>query len=446
MRIGLIGSGGREHAIAEALTRGDSASTLCAYLHFPNPGIVARAEALKIGSLIDVQSITRFFQRVQPDLIFVGPEAPLAAGAVDALAARGLPAIGPTKAQARLESDKAYMRRLLRERVGYGYPDHLETSEISEVKAFIANQKDHVVVKPVGLTGGKGVRLLGANLTSAEKAVAYASELIAGDGRVLMEERLLGEEFSLMAFSDGQHVVPMPLAQDFKYAYDGDQGGMTGGMGAYTCADGSLPFVTELEYRDAFGLVKEILAAVQDDTQQPYRGVLYGQFMLTARGPIVVECNVRLGDPEAINVLAASEDDLGDVLSRIAGGTLSVVAFGPQATVSKYLVPDGYPGPAEGGSEFRLDLRWLERQGVGVRFASVTARDDGYEAGSSRAFALLALADTPAEASERIERVIAGMDLPGLRHRRDVGHSSVLEAKVQHMEQLRVSQREELRV
>ena len=444
MRIGLVGDGGREHAIAEALTQGDSASTLCAYMHNSNPGIVARAEAIELGSMTDVGRITGFFRRTRPDLILIGPEAPLVAGVVDALTACGLAAIGPTGAQARLESDKGYMRQLMCKRIGRGYPDFLETRDLSEVSAFISAHQGQVVVKPVGLTGGKGVRVLGTNLTDLEEALPYAGKLIQQNGRVLMEERLDGEEFSLMVSSDGNHVVPMPLAQDFKCVYDGDQGGMTGGMGAYTCADGRLPFITEAEFQTALELVREVLAAVQDETQQPYRGVLYGQFMLTAEGPLIVECNVRFGDPEAINVLAVLQDDLGDILGRVVKGSLAGVAFRASATVSKYLVPSGYPEASQSDVFFHLDLPGLKEQSLEVRFASVRSTDDGYWTASSRTFALLALADTPGEASDRIERAIAALALDGLHHRRDVGDREVLAAKACHMERIRESQGKEL--
>ncbi|MBC7233873.1 MAG: phosphoribosylamine--glycine ligase [Chloroflexi bacterium] len=436
MRIGLVGDGGREHAIAVALTYADSTVELFAYMHQPNPGIVACAKVIATGPLTDVHGVAKFFQKAKTDVILIGPETPLAAGLVDVLAAKGLAAVGPTARQARLESDKGYMRRLLRERVGRGYPDFLEASHLSEAAAFIRDHGNQVAVKPVGLTGGKGVRVLGTNLSSAEEALAYAQALMNRDGRVLLEERLIGEEFSLMAFSDGQHLVPMPLAQDFKYVYDGDLGGMTGGMGAYTCADGLLPFVMPAEFQTAWELLQDVIATIEADTQEPYRGVIYGQFMLTAKGPLIVECNVRFGDPEAINVLAVLDDSLGRLLPHWMDGTLSEVTFRPQATVSKYLVPPGYP---ESSREvfFQLDLSHLEEQGVHVRFASLRPTDGGYYTASSRTFALLALADSPDEASTRIEEAITALPLNGLHHRRDVGDAEVLAAKVRRMEEIR---------
>ena len=437
MRVGLVGNGGREHAIAEALTRRSSTSALYAYMQRPNPGIVACAQVSEIGSLTDTEHMARFFRRAMCDLIFIGPESPLVAGAVDALSSNGLKAIGPTAAQAKLESDKGYMRHLLQTKIGRGCPDFLETADLSAVKAFLSDHHNQAVVKPLGLTGGKGVKVLGTQLSSAEEALEYAAELINQDGKVLIEEKLVGEEFSLMVFSDGEHIVPMPLAQDFKYVYDGDRGGMTGGMGAYTCRNGLLPFISESEYQAALELVQELVSAVEEDSQQPYRGILYGQFMLTARGPMVVECNVRLGDPEAINVLAVLNDDLGSVLNCIGDGVLSKVAFDSQATVSKYFVPPGYPDAPRSGVFFRLDVDKLLEQGIAVRFASLQTADSGYRTATSRTFALLATADSPEEASDRIEKVVATLDLDGLHHRRDVGDREVLAAKVQHMEQIR---------
>ncbi|MGB9879164.1 MAG: phosphoribosylglycinamide synthetase C domain-containing protein, partial [Anaerolineae bacterium] len=194
--------------------------------------------------------------------------------------------------------------------------------------------------------------------------------------------------------------------------------------------------ITLSEFQSAWKLLQDVIAAVEADTQEPYRGVIYGQFMLTAKGPLIVECNVRFGDPEAINVLAVLEDGLGKMLAQWVNGDLNQVVFRRQATVSKYLVPPGYP---ESSREvfFQLDLAQLEEQGMQVRFASLQPMDGGYRTASSRTFALLALADSPGEASTRIEEAIARLSLNGLHHRRDVGDAAVLAAKVRRMEQIR---------
>jgi phosphoribosylamine--glycine ligase len=208
-------------------------------------------------------------------------------------------------------------------------------------------------------------------------------------------------------------------------------------MGAFTCADGRLPFVSEGDTAAALELMRDVLRAVKTRTGQPYRGALYGQFMNTATGPIVVEFNVRLGDPEAINVLTLLQTPLVEVLEHIVQGDLGEVRFAKQATVSKYLVPPGYPDQAQTVS-FALPMHELEAQGLGVRLASVTQEGARLRTAGSRALALVASDEKPECAAERIDRAIQQLGLGKLFHfRRDVGAGHVIARKVEHVAALR---------
>ncbi len=212
---------------------------------------------------------------------------------------------------------------------------------------FVYQDHDEdLAIKPIGLTGGKGVRIMGEQVDRAG-AIAYVKSL---NGGVVLEERLIGEEFTLQAFVDGTHLIPMPLVQDHKRAFEGDLGPNTGGMGSYSMPDHMLPFVSDTDYKKALAIMQSTVAALER-TGHPYKGILYGQFMNTAKGPKVIEFNARFGDPEAMNVLSLLSSDLSDIVVKITTGSLSAanVCFEQKATVCKYIVPSGYPdSPAKG--------------------------------------------------------------------------------------------------
>mgnify|MGYP000847456532 FL=1 len=438
MRVGLIGSGGREHALARVLAHSPHPERLVVYSNTPNPGIRPLAGEWIKGSLNDAQAVARAMLAAHVDLVVVGPEAPLNAGAVDALRAAGIPSVGPTRSQARLEGDKFFMRDLLQRRVGWGAPQWCLARSRAEVLSFL-EVVGEAAVKPLGLTGGKGVQVMGVHLHDAQEAAAYADTWIQKDGSVLLEERLVGEEFSRMAFATDSGVFPMPVAQDFKYAYDGDQGLMTGGMGAYTLADGGMPFLLPEELAEADRLMVETLAALAEETGQPYRGMLYGQFMVTARGVRLIEYNTRFGDPEAINLCALLESDGVELFSALAAGSLQVgqVRFAPQASLVKYLVPQAYPGPLPGDVYFDFDAARARKAGFEVIVSSAALEEGRWKALGSRALALVGLGEHPGALCEKMEALLSEMEPPELRHRRDIGAYATLETKAARMRALR---------
>lgn len=232
MKALVVGNGAREHIIAEKLAE---SSELYAFMGKKNPAIAKLSKDFKVGSLTDFDSIKKFSDGV--DFVFVGPEEPL----VNGIAEHIKNVVGPTKAAAMLEGDKGFCRDFLREKVGFGYPEYEVCSTYEEARRAMEEIRDFVL-KPAGLTGGKGVKVLGRQLKSTEGAKDYAKTLLK-NGDVVVEERLEGEEFTLQAFCDGKRLVPMPLVQDHKYAYEGDRGPMTGGMGSYSAEDTLLPFL-----------------------------------------------------------------------------------------------------------------------------------------------------------------------------------------------------------
>ncbi len=438
MKIGLVGSGGREHALSRALARDRKRDALFVFGSHVNPGVEGLAQEICVGSLKDFGSVIDFFGARGVDLVVIGPEVPLTGGLVDELRARRIPAVGPTRLQARLEGDKAFMRDLLSRRVGWGSPRWKLVESPAAARQFIA-EVGQVAVKPTGLTGGKGVRVMGVHLGSAEEAVEDAATWIRKDGSVLLEERLVGEEFSRMAYVADGKIAPMPVAQDFKYAFDGDTGNMTGGMGAYTAADGSLPFLSPTDLAQADLMLESVVQALEAETGQSYRGFLYGQFMATAGGVRVIEFNVRLGDPEGINAMTLACGDVPVLLAGLAQGHIDrdQAAFSPQAAVVKYLVPGDYPDNGPEPLHFHLDESRFEAAGVSVVYASVSRAGEAFQTLGSRTLALVGLGADPGEVSGRIEALLAENEPPALRHRMDVGDAEVIRRKVERMATLR---------
>jgi phosphoribosylamine---glycine ligase len=438
MKMGLIGNGGREHAMARRLCENPSAA-LSVAAGAKNAGIMDLAVDYAVTGFKHTAEVVDYFTARKVDWVVVGPEATLMLGVVDALREAGIPAVGPTGAQAQLEGDKSFMRRLLQEKLDWGSPAWQVVTDRSQAEAFL-DRVGEAVVKPLGLTGGKGVRVMGLQLPDRQALLDYADEVIKCDGEVLLEEKVLGEEFSRMAFVADGVVAPVPLMQDFKYAYDGDRGLMTGGMGAYSFAEGGLPFVTPAELADADRLLREVVAALEEESGQAYRGFLYGQFMSSPRGIRLIEFNVRLGDPEALNLMAILASDAAELFASIATGTMQSgdAAFKLQASVSKYLVPQAYPGRADGEVLFDLDPSAVEAAGLTLIHGSVEKRGEGrWQALGSRTFGLVGLGDQPGSVSERIEAFLAAHPIPELRHRKDVGSQAVIDQKIRRMADLR---------
>lgn len=438
MRIGLIGSGGREHAIAKAVMRNRSRDSLYVYGSHLNPGIQRIAASYATGDLCDHKTIDDFFSTNRVDFVIIGTETPLICGVSDQLREKGIGVVGPSKALAKLEGDKTFMRDLLRRRVGKGSPAWQKVTDLASARNFI-NETGQVAIKPVGLTGGKGVWVMGVHFQSIDDALEKIQQELELNGVVLLEERLIGEEFSRMAFVSDGKVIPMPVAQDFKYAFDGDQGGMTGGMGSYTMADGSMPFLNEEDLQEADSIINLTIKAIEDEVGEKYRGFLYGQFMATAKGVKVIEYNVRLGDPEAINMMALLDSDVAELMQAIAEGQLEerLARFAKKSSLCKYLVPASYPGNSKEHVEIDIDLDEIEHEGFSIIFASIIQNGAVLESLGSRTLALIGLGEHISEISAKMEILLEKIEPTALRHRKDIGDELVIEKKVQKMLELR---------
>ena len=433
IKVLLLGKDGRTDCLAEALkTGGAGVYAMCDYR---NPGLRRKAVQFRQGKTNDPAQVVDFAREVKPDLAVIGPEDPLAAGVVDRLQDLGIPCVGPTKRLAQLESSKSFTRQLLTE---FGLPGNIAYQVFSSMDGLESYLRHlgEFVIKPDGLTGGKGVKVFGEHLLTIDEALQYASELLS-KGVVVVEEKLDGEEFSLQSFCDGETVVDTIPVQDHKRVWEDDTGPNTGGMGSYSGEDHSLPFL-EREHLEAASQINAAVArALKDKIGQPYRGVLYGGFMLTAKGVRLLEYNARMGDPEAMNVLALLDTNFVTVCEAIVSGTLrrEHVRFRTRASVCKYVVPKNYPeNPARGA----IDLERVpdESDDLRVYYAGVQEDDAGRMLlTGSRAVAFVGIGRTVSEAEVIAENGTRRVDGP-VEHRKDIGSMKLLQKRVQHIKRI----------
>jgi len=430
MKVVLVGAGAREHAIAEHLARGAS---LYSIMDKPHPGILPLSTDSLICDPTDRERVSSWCAENGIELGFVSPDALLEKGVTDILASAGVKVASPLRESARIEWDKNYARNLLLRHKIPGLPGFLLVNDAEEASAFISRMGD-VVVKPVGLTGGKGVRIMGEHLNSPEEALAYISELIEKDGHALLEEKLEGEEFTLQAFCDGTRISAMPPVQDHKRAFVGDTGPNTGGMGSYSTGP-LLPFMEPGDLEAAKSIMQLTVDAMRSEGN-PFRGVLYGQFMLTRGGPKVIEFNARFGDPEAMNALMLLRTPLHEIFQSIPEGNLMGAAFSTDCTVVKYLVSEGYPSAGKKGMKVDVDRQALLKCGGKAYFASVYGEGGAVLTTSSRAVAVASRDASLGHAEEKAEcsiRAISG----NLWHRPDIGTAALVRKRVEHMGRLR---------
>lgn len=423
----VVGKDGRTSALVAAFRKSPRVK-----------GDVPRLSTGKSSGGDVVEEVLGAARQHRPDFVFIGPEEPLAMGVVDALQTKlGIPCVGPTRKLAQLETSKGFTRQLLRRHNIPGNPEYRIFRGPDGVEDYCKDLGEFVV-KPDGLTGGKGVKVSGTHLRSAREAAAYASELFrAGHPAVIIEERLDGEEFSLQSFCDGSHVADMVVVQDHKRAYDGDLGPNTGGMGSYSCEDHRLPFLSEEHRQAASAINAAVAAAIAAETGEQYKGILYGGFMLTRQGIRLLEYNARFGDPEALNVLSVLRTDLVDICEAIIHGRLDrlTVEFDRLATVCKYVVPHGYPDHPV--TNERINLARVPKESARLRyyFAAVDERADGLYLTGSRAIGFVGIGANLDEAESIAEEAVTAVDGP-VYHRKDIGTRALIQQRCEHVRRI----------
>jgi phosphoribosylamine--glycine ligase len=433
MRILLVGNGAREHIMAEKLAASPKCEELMVFAGALNPGIEALAGVYHVGDINDAESVCEFAGQNKPDFVVIGPEAPIAAGVVEALQEAGFSCASPTKKLGQLETSKAFTRALLQKYNIPGNP-YFRTFESDEGMLDYANSLGEFVVKADGLHGGKGVLVQGDHFEAAEEGIEAAKKFIESDGYVVIEEKLIGQEFSLMSFVDGENVIDMPPIQDHKRAFVGDKGPNTGGMGSFNYPE-NLPFLTKQDLKDAHEITVQTAAALKEELGAPYKGIMYGGFIAVKNGVRLIEYNARLGDPEAMNALSLLETDFVDICQAIIDGTLDQldIKFAKKATVCKYVVPEGYPtSPVKGE---KIEIGELP-EGIEYYLASVDQREDGLYMLGSRAIAFVGIADIIEEAEQIAQKGVEAVSGP-VFYREDIGTAELIQSRVDMMKSLR---------
>ncbi|MBP3433349.1 MAG: phosphoribosylamine--glycine ligase [Alistipes sp.] len=409
MNVLVIGSGGREHAIVEAMSRSSKATKI--YAAPGNAGIAELAECVAIKDT-EVEKLVEFAKSHDVELTVVGPEAALAVGVVDRFREEGLKIFGPTKAAAEIEASKDFAKRLM---VKYDVPTaaYATFTDFEEAMAYVRKGSLPTVLKYDGLAAGKGVVIA----ETMEEAEATLRDMLLdtkfGEGRVVIEEFLTGEEFSLMCFVAGNKICPMPVAQDHKRAYDNDEGPNTGGMGAYT----ELPFITAEDHAYAMENIMQRVADAMVAEGVPFTGVLYGGLMKTPNGIKVIEFNARFGDPETEVVLPRLKSDGVDVFMAVANNEQPTTEWTDEATLGIVLASKGYPGSYDKG----FVICGTERVDAKIYHMGTARKDGELVTAGGRVMIVVASAPSLEEALEKARKEIANIECDNLFHRTDIG-------------------------
>ncbi len=421
MNVLLVGSGGREHAIAWKLSQSKKLRKL--YIAPGNPGTAQYGENVAIADT-DIPGLVAFAKSKKIDLAVIGPEDPLSAGIVDEMEKAGIMAFGPSGAAAQIEADKAFSKQIMRS-------NSIPTAEgrtfdkFEDAKAFIATRDEPVVVKAAGLAKGKGVFVCddpAEAILAAEKIMV--GKLFGDAGKtVVVEDKLLGQEASILAFVDGKSIYVMESAQDHKPIGDGDTGDNTGGMGAYSPA----PVVSDAMMNQ---IIREVLIPTVDGMNRndtPYKGVLYAGMMLTQGGPRVLEFNARFGDPETQPILMRMKSDLLEVLVAVCQGKLDdvTIRWDQRPAVCVVMASGGYPGKYEKGKVITgLDAA-AKLKDVMVFHAGTAEKDGQIVTAGGRVLGVTALGDTIAQAKAKAYEAVALIAFDGAYCRKDIADKAI---------------------
>jgi phosphoribosylamine--glycine ligase len=421
MDVLLVGSGGREHAIAWKLAQSKDLDKL--FIAPGNAGTARCGENIPIAAT-DIDRLVDFALQSNVGLVVVGPEDPLAAGLVDAVEQAGIKAFGPNAAAAQLEADKAFAKQMMRSSAIFTAEGRI-FDRFSDAKAYIASRDEPVVVKAAGLAKGKGVIVCddpAAGILAAEKIMCDKIFGSAGD-RFIVEDKLLGEEASILAFVDGSNIYVMESSQDHKPIGDGDTGANTGGMGAYSPA----PVVTDALMDK---ITREVLVPIVDGMNRngtPYKGVIYAGLMLTSGGPRVLEFNVRFGDPETQPILMRLRSDLLEVFLAVCDGRLDEVTlqWDPRPSVCVVMASGGYPGDYDKGKKI-TGLEDAEKLRDVVVFHAGTKNQNGEVVTSGgRVLGVTALGENIKDAKVRAYEAVAKVKFDGAYWRRDIADKAI---------------------
>lgn len=416
LKVLVIGSGAREHVIAHTFLKGASVDEV--FVAPGNPGMAADGITTVRLSQQNQAALIDFAKQNGVDFVFVGPEAPLIDGIVDAFEAAGIKAFGPSKAAAQIEGSKTFAKELMA-RHNVPTATYRSFSSLEEAKAYVAEQGAPIVVKADGLAAGKGVTVA-MDLDTAYQAlddIFVGHRFGAAGSSVVIEQFLEGQEFSLMSFVRGNEFWAMPISQDHKRAYDGDKGPNTGGMGAYS----PVPQIPQSVVDEAIETIVRPVTQAMVDEGYPFTGILYAGLIATADGPKVIEFNARFGDPETEVVLPKLTSDLGEAIKAILdGGTPTFTWDEHRTTLGVVLASNGYPvKPQTGFAVPRFDLS--DDPDAHVYYAGVASTEDGLVSDGGRVLLVETVGDSIADAQKKVYKIMDAAQTTGYFYRHDIG-------------------------
>lgn len=434
-KIIVIGNGGRENAICYALKKSPQNPQIYNFATFINPGIKKLgAEILLTDSLSNLDNLQNFAEKISPDFVIIGPENPIEDGVSDFLKKLGIPCFAPSQQNVQLETSKSFTRNLLKKYKIDASPDFIVSGEISDTKSrefFYKKFDGQIVVKADGLLGGKGVIVAGEHFNSFKEAEDFAKKSIEKFGKVVIEEKLIGPEFSIISIVDGETVLDTPAIQDNKLAGIDDTGPQTGGMGTISNENLSLPFIDKDDLIKSREITIQTMQAIAKETGEKYIGVMYGGFIKTKRGVKLIEYNARFGDPEALNILSMLETDFVDVCEKAITGNLDKIdqlQFKKKATVLKYLCAKGYPTSPKKGALLDLPQDWDNEKNK-VFFAGIKEEDNQFILCGGRAIGVLGIGKNLEEANKNCEAKILKFPLEHLFYRSDIGTEKLIQKR-----------------
>jgi len=420
MKVLVVGSGGREHAIVWKVAQSPYVEKI--YCAPGNPGIAQLAECVDIKPT-DIKKLADFAEEKGVNLTIVGPEAPLVEGIVDEFEKRGLRIFGPSKDAARLEGSKVFSKEMMKK---WGVPtaDFKVFDNPEEAKAYIKEKGAPIVVKADGLAAGKGVTVAKTVEEALEAVDRIMVEKVFGDAgnRVVIEDCLEGEEASYLVVTDGENFIPLATAQDHKAVFDGDRGPNTGGMGAYSPA----PVLSEeMEREVQEKVIKPILKGMKEEGY-PFKGILYAGLMITKDGIKVLEFNVRFGDPEAQVILRRLKTDLVEVCTSVINGKLvEKLEWIPETSICVVLASKGYPGKYEKGKEITGIEEAEKLDSVVVFHAGTAVKDGKLVTNGGRVLNVTALGKDIVEARENVYKAVEKIHFDGMHYRKDIGEKAL---------------------
>ncbi|MFO8130414.1 MAG: phosphoribosylamine--glycine ligase [Bacteroidales bacterium] len=433
-KILLVGRWGKTHAFAKAIVEKSPQKTeLYCYMDKPNAGIVPLATDYILGDMQDNDRIIDYALEKKVDFVLAVPHMSLSNSLTDELIERGIRCIGPTKLCSRLETSKSFLRQMLRETGQDDVSPEYKVFRAKEDALDHIRSVDHeLAVKPAGVTEGDGVKVVGLQLKDKSEAEEYIQEIfeknIGGIAEVILEERLVGREYTIQAFINGETAVGMPATRDYKLLYEGDKGLNTPGMGSISFPDHHLPFLSREEFKGSLAIMQKVVKHLIDKYNEVFVGFLSGQFIKTRDGIKVIEFNVRPGDSEILNIVPILKTDFVEICEAMIDDRLSTldIAFEEKATVCKYVVGKGFPHP-KGDMFMEIDEEAIKEAG-GDLFYSCFAVDRNVFKPSPRGVAVTAKGDTLEEAYQLCEKLLKeNIKGENIWHRKDIGTEELLE-------------------